>query len=149
MNPQILSLYKGFNSKLFSIIGIGQELLPNKQEIKELRIKISAFRQQDETALVNVIGPILYNNQDKIRSNNLLQLIKSINRDEAIKQAQEGCSKAVADMIERYGRVILNTILDTIDTIDSAELDEISKTVNDMLVEYCKITVYNNTGKVV
>lgn len=148
MDNQILILYKGFNSKLFSLIGIGQELLQNKQELKELRSKLSAYRQQDETGLVNIVGPILYEYQDYIRNNNLVYMVKNIDKEAVIKRAQEGQSKLVADMAERYARTILNAICDTIDTIDQAELNEVSKIINNMLVEYCKITVYNNTGKV-
>lgn len=149
MNNKVRDIYKSFNSKIFSIIGFGQDILPNKQEIKDLRSKLSVLRQEDETILVESVGPFLYDYQEKIRAYDIDFFTKDVDRDATIAKLKEGHDKMTANTIERYTRVLLNTLLDTIDQIDNNDKAEIMKMVNDMLVDYCRINVFKNTGNLV
>ena len=137
MNKDVIALYQAFNSNIFSIIALGQSVLPNKGEIQSLRSKLSTLRQYDEKVLADSIGPILIEYQTQIMNNDIEFFTKDVDIEGAISRIKKtaGDSK----QIETHSRNLLNVIFNTIDIIDKRDKMDVMNTVNEMLVQYLSL----------
>lgn len=144
---EVRTIYTRFNSNVFSIIGVAQELLPNKKEIQDLRSKLSAVRQEDPSIMMEYVGPMLYEHKDKIAMGDVDYFTKGVDWDNTLNILKKNQNKQTIGLIDRYARPLINAIRDTLDQIDDDDKKDIMTIVNDLTKDYCRIEVYKTTGK--